>query len=517
MKKARRTLTAIMVVLCFLFSAFGAFAAPALILSLDHECVVAVRSMDDNLSITLGEVVITASEIDEEGYIIISWEPVDGAEQYCVYVERPWSEDVDVQIYDTVSETSIKIPATPRYHNRYHVVAFNSNGRSEDSNAVDSYCEVYVPNASAQTDAVTGRPEITWGGTWQQVKYVVLRSDSESEDYVIVADNYNTDTFTFEEEKNEYCFIDTSAVAGKVYYYKVAAAVFSDSMEDYVMEAYSEICSASCKFVGPTAEISNVQSSGKIKLTWNAVENAEKYVVYRSTSKTGTYSKMYTTTKTSYTNTNAKPGKYYYYYVVAVDANGVVSEKSNIVGRTCDYARPAVTASNVASTGKVKLTWTAVEGATSYKVYRSTKENGTYSLMKTVKDGATTYTNTNAVAGKKYYYKVRAYGANSSATSAYSVVDARTCDLPRPVVKITTSSGKPKLSWAGITGATKYKIYRSTSKTGTYSLVKTTTSKYWKDTTAKKGKTYYYKVVAVHSNTAANSSYSAIKSIKCTK
>ncbi len=269
----------------------------------------------------------------------------------------------------------------------------------------------------------------------------------------------------------------------------------------------------------PAVNGSNVASSGKIKLTWNAVENAEKYVVYRSTSKTGTYSKMYTTSKTSYTNTNAKPGKYYYYYVVAVDANGVVSEKSNIAGRTCDYARPAVTASNVASTGKVKLTWSAVEGATSYKVYRSTKENGTYTLMKTVKDGATTYTNTNAVAGKKYYYKVRAYGANSSATSAYSVVDARTCDLPRPVVKITTSSGKPKLSWEKVTGATSYKVYRSTTKDGKYTLMKTVKNcaTTYTNTNAVKGKTYYYKVIAVHSNTNANSAYSAVKSIKCTK
>ena len=91
------------------------------------------------------------------------------------------------------------------------------------------------------------------------------------------------------------------------------------------------------------------------------------------------------------------------------------------------------------------------------------------------------------------------------------------CDLKAPVVSITTSSGKPKVSWAAITGAKEYKIYRSTSKTGTYSLVKTTTAKYWKDTTAKKGKTYYYKVVAVHKSSGANSAYSTVKSIKCTK
>ncbi len=267
----------------------------------------------------------------------------------------------------------------------------------------------------------------------------------------------------------------------------------------------------------PTIKSANITSTGKIKLTWNKVRGAYEYKVYRATSKTGKYSPMKTVTGTSYTNTSAKPGKYYYYYVVAIGVDGTESKKSNIVGRTCDYARPAVTATNDAATGKPKLTWTAVEGATSYKVYRSTKENGTYSLMKTVKDGATSYIHANAVAGKKYYYKVKAYGPNSSATSAWAVVEARTWELPRPTVSITTSSGKPKVSWTAVTGATKYQIYRSTSKTGTYSLVKTTTAKYWKDTTAVKDKTYYYRVVAVHSNTNANSAKSVVKSIKCTK
>ena len=40
----------------------------------------------------------------------------------------------------------------------------------------------------------------------------------------------------------------------------------------------------------------------------------------------------------------------------------------------------------------------------------------------------------------------------------------------------------------------EYKIYRSTKKNGKYTLKKTTTSKTYTDTKAKKGKTYYYKI-----------------------
>ena len=282
--------------------------------------------------------------------------------------------------------------------------------------------------------------------------------------------------------------------------------------------------SGTCEYCGekepvsikaPVIKSSSVANTGKIKLTWAAVEGAAKYKVYRATSKTGKYSIMKTVEGTSYINSTAKAGTRYYYYVVAIDANGNVSEKSNIVNRVCDLPRTTVTLSNVASSGKIKVSWTKVDGAAKYQVQRATSKTGTYSVVKTTT--SLSWTDTNTTAGKTYYYKVRAVHSNTNANSAYTAYKSRTCDLKRPTVSITRSSGKPKVSWTAVTGATKYKIYRSTSKTGTYSLVKTTTAKYWKDTTAKKGKTYYYKVVAVHKNSSANSAQSTVKSIKCTK
>ena len=101
-----------------------------------------------------------------------------------------------------------------------------------------------------------------------------------------------------------------------------------------------------------------------------------------------------------------------------------------------------------------------------------------------------------------------------AAAAAYSEVKSCTCDLAQPSVSIALSSKKPKVSWGKVTGAVEYKVYRATSKTGTYSLVKTTTSSSYTDSKASSGKTYYYKVVAVCSNTAGNSAYSSVVSIK---
>ena len=264
----------------------------------------------------------------------------------------------------------------------------------------------------------------------------------------------------------------------------------------------------------PVVKGSNKESTGKISLTWDAVEGAVQYEVYRATSKTGKYTRMKALTNTTYTNTTAKAGKYYYYYVRAIDADGNHAD-SNIIGRTCDLAQTTVTLTNVASTGKIRISWEPVEGATKYQVYRATSKNGTYSRISTTSN--TSVTNTKVDAGKTYYYKVRAICDVDAAAAAYSAVKSRACDLPQPDVSIARSSGKPKVSWDKVTGAVEYKVYRATSKSGTYSLVKTTTSRSYKDTKATKNKTYYYKVVAVCKTSAGNSAYSNVVSIKATK
>ena len=264
----------------------------------------------------------------------------------------------------------------------------------------------------------------------------------------------------------------------------------------------------------PVPTIGNVASSGKVKLTWEPVEGAVKYEVYRATSKTGTYSRRTTTTGTTFTNTNATVGKLYYYYVRAYAADGTYVN-SKKVSRTVDLPRPVVTASNVASTGSPRLKWEAVEGATKYTLYIY---DGNGDLLKTSSTTKTAVTHSSAEAGKTYTYKVKALCGVSAATSAYSSAKARTCDLPQPKVESSKNTkGQPRLTWEAIDGAVQYKVYRSTSKDGSYSCMKTTTGTSYTNTTALDGTTYYYKVRAIAAESAANSAYSAIHSVRAGK
>ncbi len=267
----------------------------------------------------------------------------------------------------------------------------------------------------------------------------------------------------------------------------------------------------------PTARISADSATGKPKISWNKVDGAVKYRVYRSTSKTGTYTFLKTTVSArSYIDVTAKAGVNYYYKVKALAEDSLEdSGWSNIVNRVCDLAKPEVTLTVKTATGKPVVKWKTVEGAAKYRVYRATGKDGTYKLIYTAVS-ARSYTDTTAKAGTNYYYKVKAVHTKSAADSAYSEIVNRVCDLAKPEVSIAlTSGGSPKLTWKAISGAEKYYVYRSGSKDGTYEKVKTTvTATSFTDKDAAAGKTWYYKVKAIHEVSAAASAYSTVKSIK---
>lgn len=256
-------------------------------------------------------------------------------------------------------------------------------------------------------------------------------------------------------------------------------------------------------------------ASGKIMLNWAAVRGAAKYEVYRSLTKYGPFVKMTSTDGTGCTDTSAKAGYTYYYKVRAVAADGTKGDYSSVVYRTCDCAAPVVKGGNNASTGKVTLTWNKVSGAKEYVVYRANYSNGTYTKMFTTKN--TSYTNTTANAGYTYYYKVKAISYKTAyADSAMSNMVTRTCDCAAPAVKIALNSdGHPKLTWDKVTGAEKYRVYRSTDGKN-FSYYYTATATYFNNNSATAGATYYYyKVMAVSARTSyADSAMSSVVSIR---
>ena len=271
------------------------------------------------------------------------------------------------------------------------------------------------------------------------------------------------------------------------------------------------------KLTAPSVKTDYLISTGKPYIKWAAVAGANKYEVYRSGSKDGTYTLLGTTTNLNYTDSKANAGYIYYYKVKAVNANSIKSDYSATVAATCHCARPVVKPDYLISTGKPYIKWTAVSGASKYEVYRSGSKDGTYTLLGTTT--AANYTDSKANAGYTYYYKVKAISSvKNTANSALSAAVAVTCRCARPVVKpdYLISTGKPYIKWTAVSGASKYYVYRSGSKNGTYTLLGTTTATNYTDNKANAGYTYYYKVKAVSKvSSGANSYYSVVIGATC--
>lgn len=116
--------------------------------------------------------------------------------------------------------------------------------------------------------------------------------------------------------------------------------------------------------------------------------------------------------------------------------------------------------------------------------------------------------------GQKYFVKVRAY-KNINGKTYYSVwsspksVKLVTVKLTKPsnVIVKRNSNNKPYVKWNGVTGAKGYSVYAKTTSSGTYTKVGYTTNKYFTYKNAKKGKTYYIAVRAIHKADSAGNSY----------
>ena len=353
-----------------------------------------------------------------------------------------------------------------------------------------------APEIKASNVSSSGKNKISWSSVKNAAEYRVYRATSKS------------GTYSLKDTVTGTSFTDSTAKAGKTYYYYVVAVGANG-----LASGKSNIVSRTCDLARPEVTLSNVASSGKVKVSWEAISGAAKYEVYRATSKDGTYSRMKTTTGTSFTNTSAVAGKTYYYKFKAIAENSAAnSAYSSVKSRTCDLARPEITLSNVASSGKIKVSWEKVDGAVKYEVRRSTTKDGEYTLMKTTT--GTSFTNTSAVAGQTYYYKVKAIAEKSSADSAFTSAKSRTCDLARPVAEVVLNDeGKPVVTWAAVSGAEAYTLYISDASGAVIQTVDIADVTYT-HAEAVAGETYTYQVMAVHAKTAANSAKSEQVSIE---
>jgi fibronectin type 3 domain-containing protein len=183
-------------------------------------------------------------------------------------------------------------------------------------------------------------------------------------------------------------------------------------------------------------------------------------------------------------------------------------------------AAPTNVAASVVSESQIKITWTPVSGSTYYVVFRSNDDAWTNYVIVEAYTSYTTYTNTGLSANTTYYYKVAAregiYSNNSYGHLSTSV-HATTLSGSLSTVSVTAlSTSSIRVSWTAVTSATGYKVYRSASYSGEYSVVSgasAVSGTSYDDTGLATNTTYYYKVSAIYADASesALSDYSSAR------
>lgn len=263
---------------------------------------------------------------------------------------------------------------------------------------------------------------------------------------------------------------------------------------------------------GNTPEISWIQSrnSSRLRINWDSITDAVSYQVYRSTSETGDYSRIATVKNANrYDDSKVVAGQTYYYKVRAVYSDGKKSAFSQVhAGKT--LVKPQITEIVSRGGGKLKITWSAVEGASEYELLRSESETGSYEKIATIGAAKNSYTDSNIKTQKNYFYQVRARGGEYNGYSGYSS-KAYGWAVKKTTISSVSSRTNTSLviKWKKVSNAYAYRIQRSTAKNGTYKTIATiksanTTS--YVDKKLKKEKKYYYKILVLNRVNGKNGS-----------
>lgn len=127
----------------------------------------------------------------------------------------------------------------------------------------------------------------------------------------------------------------------------------------------------------------------------------------------------------------------------------------------------------------ILVSWQSVSGAKSYKIYRSSSANGSYSLIGTASSAS--YKDNSPISGYNYYKVSAVSDKGEGQQSSYAVCNytnggGNTVPSTPTGVTASVNGSSILLSWQPVSNANSYKIYLSSSAYGSYSLIGTVSS-----------------------------------------
>lgn len=260
----------------------------------------------------------------------------------------------------------------------------------------------------------------------------------------------------------------------------------------------------------PPSNFTASTDDGRVNLSWQKVDTAQGYYIYEKDPLTGAYMKVADVTNgTSTVLTGLKNGDIKTYAAKAyktVQNKEVLSdtysvEQTVVVGKTLNSPADV---NAVGGEGKVTVTWSKVDDAYGYIVYRQNDLDGTFTPIGRVTD--LQYVDQNVTAGKTYTYMIRAYknvngsivpndeySLPASATPYASPYDGSGLYPPVDVVALGEVE-KIEVDWSKAVGATGYTVYRYNPAIEDFEPIARVSGTTYTDYNVSPGVRYRYKI-----------------------
>lgn len=319
-----------------------------------------------------------------------SWNAVSGASRYAVYYrssdDTKWSTASTTNTYYPI----LNVKSGSLYFVQVRAVAGKISGTYSKVKAMTFIAPPSV-TLSNSADGI----KVSWKDVEGANKYQIAKKKKGAS--------------SFEYFTSESASYTDKAVSGNTEYYYQVRAMYATETNGTAYGAWSSAKSI-LKMVQPSVTLSN--KSNGMRVEWNKVAGAVKYVVYIKAASASSWQSA-TTTNNYYQMLTVKSGVLYYVQVRPV-GSGVYGPFSN--PKSLTYIGPANLSLSMQGSD-LKLGWNSVAGANKYQIAKLKKGDSSFEYI--ISTG-TSYID-KAVTGSKdfYSYQVRALYETENSGTAY--------------------------------------------------------------------------------------------------
>ena len=388
------------------------------------------------------------------GGIELIWDKSQGADGYTVYRKSGSKETVIAEFEG--DDTCLFLDKDVKNNKKYQYTVIAHKGIYRSSFAYKT-SKVYITAPTLEKASVgDGYVRVYWEKTSTADKYRIYRKTTDTDWQYLgsVGKKYST-------------YKDATVKNGGKYIYTVRA-IDGEYHSGYDREGVT------AKYVTTPKNVTlKNYYSDSIRVKWNKVNKAEKYLVYRKDTKNTNWVSLGKVTSTQLRDYDTVNGRAYTYAVRAIGENGGKSAYLKDVKITALKA-PTKVELNSVSRG-VKISWTKMTSGTGYRVYRKLNADSDWKMIaKISSNSTTTYTDTNVKNGKTYIYTVRQ--VKGSTLGSYS---SKGYSIQYVVPPKASAEHSPKgvvLSWNKAVVGSGYQVQRKAEGETKWKTISTITS-----------------------------------------